>query len=73
MNGVPLLIPVWVHFLLILGSVVAPRSVPKLVQQMKNPVKFWNLFSGLETLQVPLESRLEPLMLVLRAPKNRKV
>ena len=30
-------------------------------------------FSSLEALQVPLESRLEPLMLVLRAPKTRKV
>ena len=30
-------------------------------------------FSGLKPLQVPLESRLERLMLVLRAPKTRKV
>ena len=37
---------------------------------------FWSIFgtffSGLNPLQVPLES-LEPLMLVLRAPKTRKV
>ena len=35
---------------------------------------FWNPdFSILEALQVPLENCLEPLMLVLRAPKTRKV
>ena len=37
-------------------------------------VTFWNPdFSSLEAFQVPLESRLEPLMLVLRNPKTRKV
>ena len=34
---------------------------------------FWNIFSGLKALQVPLESRLEPLMLVLSSHKTRKV
>ena len=31
------------------------------------------LFSGLKALAVPLESRLEPVMPVWRAPKTRKV
>ena len=53
---------------------MCPKSVPKLVQKIKNLVNFWNPdFSSLEALQMPLESRLEPLMLVLRAPKTRKV
>ena len=40
----------------------------------KKLVNFWNPdVSGLEALQVPLESRLEPLMRVLRAPKTRKI
>ena len=36
-------------------------------------INLLNFFSGLKALQGPLESRLEPLMLVLRAPKTRKV
>ena len=73
MHVVPLLIPFWVHVWSISGSILAPKSVPNLVPKNKIQVICWNLFSGLKPLQVPLESRLEPLMLVLRPPKTRKV
>ena len=54
-----------------MGSQVCPKTGPT---NQKTLVKFWNPdFLSLEALQVPLESRLEPLMLVLRAPKTRKV
>ena len=36
-------------------------------------VNFWNFFVGSKALQVSLESRLEPLMLVLKAPKTSKI
>ena len=56
-----------VHF----GSQIRPKTGPK---NKKSQVNFWNPdFSSLEALQVHLESRLEPLMLVLRAPNTRKV
>ena len=74
MKVVPLLIPFWVHCWSILGSIWVPKSAPKLVQKIKCFRSiFGTLFSGLKALQVPLESLLERLMLVLRAPKTRKV
>ena len=75
MNVVTLLIPFWVICLSILGSILAPKSVPKLVHKIEFlQVNFQNpFFPGLKALQVTLESLLEPLMLVLGAPKTQKV
>ena len=70
MNVVPLLAKFLANFRIHSGPQIGPRSIPK---NLSFQVNFSNLFSGLKPLQVPLESRLEPLMLVLRAPKTRKV
>ena len=57
-----------------MGSILDPKSVPKLTpKRCFLRLIFGTIFSGLKPLQVPLESRPEPLMLVLRAPKTRKV
>ena len=50
---------------------LGPKIGSKTCQQIN---QFWNpYFSSLEALQLPLENHLEPLMLVLRAPKTQKV
>ena len=60
------LVNFWVRF----GPQVGPKTAPN--KKCFRSI-FGALFSGLKALQVPLESLLERLMLVLRAPKNRKV
>ena len=74
MHVFPLLIQFWTHFWLISGSILDPKSVPKFVQQIEKSSYFLGLFfSGLKALQVPLESHLEPLMLVLSSHKTREI
>ena len=74
MNVVPRLILFWVHVWSTLGSILGPKSIPKLVRQIHLFRSFFGepFSSGLIALQVPRESLLERLMLVLGAPKIRK-
>ena len=62
-------------FLLMLMSILAPESVPKLVQKIEMfRLVCGTLFRILKLFKwVPLESLLASLMLVLRAPKTQKV
>ena len=74
MNVVPLLIQFWVKFWCMLGSILGPKSIPKLVKQINVSGQLLEpFFWVLKAIQVPLESLLERLMLVLKAPDTRKV
>ena len=70
MDLVPLLGQCLANFGVHSGPKIGPKTNP---QKCVFLVDFWIHFLGLKALQVPLESRLEPLMLVLRATKTRKV
>ena len=57
------------------GSISRSISGPKLVQKLFYFGSIFGtlFFSGLEAIQVPLQSLPEPLILLLRASKTRKV
>ena len=70
-NFVPFWVQFSVHFVFHFGVQFGSKNDSKTVLFWFH---FWNpFFSGLEAIQVPLESLPEPLILLLRASKTRKV
>ena len=70
-NFVPFLVHFFIHFGFHFGVHFGSKIDSKTVLFWFH---FWNtFFSGLEAIQVPFESLPEPLILLLRASKTRKV